>query len=85
MQINTQIYIGETERRLGDRFSKHVRDVEVKDTRVPHYNLLNHSKRNMATCGLSLHLADTESRKNKEQRCIFQRGSLSPNDINERF
>ena len=56
-----KIYIGETGRRLGDRFREHLRDVETndKDASKPvarHFNLPNHSKKHMAICGLSLHL-----------------------------
>ena len=39
----------------------------------------------MAICGLSLHLSTTESRKNLEQKFIFQIGTLTPHGINERF
>ena len=39
----------------------------------------------MAICGLSLHLGTTESRKNLEQKFIFQIGTLNPHGINERF
>ena len=64
-----KLYIGETGRRLGDRFREHLRDVEKndKDASKPvarHFNLPNHSKKHMAICGLSLHLGTTESRKN---------------------
>ena len=41
--------------------------------------------RNMTICGLSLHHGNTESRKNFEQKLIFQLGTLSPHGINERF
>ena len=58
-----KLYIGETGRRLGDRFREHLRDV----------------------CGLSLHQGTTDSRKNLEQRFIFQIGTLNPHGINERF
>ena len=56
-----ELYIGETGRRLGDRFREYVRDVERndKDASKPvagHLNLPNHSKQHMAVCGLSLHL-----------------------------
>ena len=56
-----KLYIGETGRRLGDRFREYVRDVERndKDASKPvagHLNLPNHSKQHMAVCGLSLHL-----------------------------
>ena len=67
-----KLYIGETGRRLGDRFREHLCDVEKndKDASKPvarHFNLPNHSKKHMAVCGLSLHLGKTESRKNLEQ------------------
>ena len=78
-----KVYIGETGRRLGDRFSEHLRDVEInnKDASKPvarHFNLPNHSQKHMEVCGLSLHLGNTESRKNIEHKFIFQIGTLSP-------
>ena len=71
-QPGTYIYIGEKGRRLVDRFREHLRDVEIndKDASKPvarHFNLPNHSQKHMAVCGLSLHLGNTESRKNIEQ------------------
>ena len=39
----------------------------------------------MAICGLSLHQGATESRKNLEQKFIFQIGTLNPHGINERL
>ena len=80
-------YIGETGRRLGDRFREHLRDVEKdgKDASKPvarHFNLPNHSKEHMSVCGLSLHQGTTDSRKNLEQRFIFQIGTLNPHGIN---
>ena len=85
-----KLYIGETGRRLGDRFRERLRDVEKdnKDASKPvarHFNLPNHSKQYMAVCGLSLHQGSTESRKTLEQRFIFQIGTLNPDGINERF
>ena len=85
-----KLYIGETGRRLGDRFREHLRDVEKddKDASKPvarHFNLPNHSKEHMSICGLSLHQGTTDSRKNLEQRFIFQIGTLNPHGINERF
>ena len=89
-KLCNKLYIGETGRRLGDRFREHLRDVEKndKDASKPvarHFNLPNHSKKHMAICGLSLHLGTTESRKNLEQKFIFQIGTLNPHGINERF
>ena len=78
-----KLYIGETGRRPGDRFREHLRNVEKndKDASKPvprHFNLPNHSKKHMAICGLSLHLGTMESRKNLEQKFIFQIGTLNP-------
>ena len=79
-------YIGETGRRLADCFREHLRDVEKNDTDASkpvarHFNLPNHnSHHNMTICGLSLHLGNTESRKNLEHL-----GTLYPLGINERL
>ena len=85
-----KLYIGETGRRLGDRFREHLRDVEKDDKNVSkpvarHFNLPNHSMQHMTVCGLSLHQGNTESRKTLEQKFIFQIGTLNPDGINERF
>ena len=66
-----KLYIGETGRRLGDRFREHFRDVKRndKDASKPvarRFNHPNHSKQYMAVCGLSLHLGSSESRKTLE-------------------
>ena len=50
-----------------------------------HLNLPKHSKQHMAICGLSIQLGTLESRKNVEQKFIFQIGTLNPHGINERF
>ena len=85
-----KIYIGETGRRLADRFREHLRDAEQNNTDASkpvahHFNLPNHSHHNMTICELSLHHGNTESRKNLEQKFIFQLGTLSPHGINERL
>ena len=69
-RLCNKLYIGETGRRLGDRFREHLRDVEKndKDASKPvarHFNLPNHSKKHMAICGLYLHQGTTESCKTK--------------------
>ena len=85
-----QLYIGETGRRLGDRFREHLLDVKnnSQDVSKPvarHFNQPGHSHNNMKIFGLSLHQGNTESRKCTEQRLIFKIGTLSPAGINERF
>ena len=77
-----KLYIGETGRRLGDRFREHLRNVE-KDGKnaskpvVRRVNLPNHSKQRMAVCGLSLDQGSTESRKTLQQKFLFQIGTLN--------
>ena len=85
-----KLYVGETSRQLGDQFRDHLRDVEKDDKNAAkpvarHFNLPDHSMQHMAVCGLSLHQGNTESRKNLEQKFIFQIGTLNPHGINERF
>ena len=78
------------ERRPGDRFREHLRDVENndKDACKPvsrHLNLPCHSQQHGAVCGLSLHLGSSESCKTLEQKFLFQIGTLNLHSINERF
>ena len=78
-----KLYIGETGRRLGDRFREYVRDVErnEKDASKPvarHLNLPNHSKQHMAVCGLSLHLGSSECCKTLEQKLSSKSAPLIP-------
>ena len=49
----------------------------IKTSRYRHFNLQNHSKQHMASCGFSLHLGSSESRKTLEQKFIFQIGTLN--------
>ena len=75
------LYIGETGRRLGDRFRKYLRDVERndKDASKPvarHFILPNHSKQHMAACGLSLRRS--ESRKTQEKNLSSKSALLIP-------
>ena len=63
-----KIYIGETGRRLADRFREHLRDVEKNNTDASkpvahHFNLPHHPH---SICGLSLHHGNTEARKSLE-------------------
>ena len=46
-----------------------------------HFNLPNDAKEDMSICGLSLHKSTTDSRKNLDQRFIFQIGTLNPHDF----
>ena len=85
-----KLYIGESGRKLGDRFREHLLDVRNKgsDLSKPvagHFNLPGHSHEHMEICGIYLHLGNNETGKRKEQRLIFKLGTLAPNGINGRF
>ena len=78
------LYIGETGRRLGDRFREHLRDnKDASKTVSKHFNLSGHSFNNMTVRGLSLRQGNTESRKYSEQKLVFIIGTLVPHRINE--
>ena len=71
-----KIYIGETGRRLADRFREHLRNAEQNNTDASkpvarHFNLRNHSHHNMTICWLSLHHGNTESRKISNKNSFF--------------
>ena len=91
-----KIYIGETGKRLADRFCEHLRENKTKQNKKQknryaskpaacHFNLSSHSHHNMTICRLSLHHGKKESRKILEQKFIFQLGTLSPHGISERL
>ena len=68
-------YVGETCPRLGNCYHAHLRDVEInhKDASKPvaqRFNLPSHSQNHTVVRCLSLHLSNTESRKNMEQKFI---------------
>ena len=74
----------------GRRLRGHFRDVKRKykdasEKVFRHLKLTNHSRQDMAVCGLSLHLSISESHKTLEQKIIFQIGTLDTHGINERF
>ena len=61
---------------------------QTRDASKPvawHSNLPDHPSQHMTIRGLFLHQGNTESRKNLEQKFIFQIGTLNPHGINERF
>ena len=49
-----------------------INDKDASKLVVRHFNLPNHSKQQMAVCGLTLHLGSSESSKTLEQKFIFE-------------
>ena len=71
------VYIGETGRRLADRFREHRRDIinGRNDLPVPaHFNQPNHALEDMKAAVLKAGLANQEYRKKQEMRLIFKYG-----------
>eukprot|EP00061_Rhincodon_typus_P001876 g16017.t1 len=67
------LYIGETKRRLGDRFVEHPRSVCDKQQHLPavnHFNSSSHSLDDMSIPGL-LQCHNNATRKLEEQHFIF--------------
>ena len=74
------VYIGETGRRLADRFREHRRDVinGRNDLPVPaHFNSTNHTLDDMKVAVLKAGLTNQDYRKKQEMRLIFKCGTLS--------
>ena len=70
-----KIYIGETGRRLADRFREHLRDVEKMPQNQLHaISIFLITPTTMTICGLSLHHGNTESRKNLKKKNYFSTG-----------
>ena len=82
------VYIGETVRRLADRFREHRRDVinGMNDLPVPaHFNSTNHTLDDMKVAVLKAGLANQDYRKKQEMRLIFKCGTMSPSGLNQDF
>ena len=82
------VYIGETGRRLADRFREHRRDIinGRNDLPVPaHFNQPNHTLEDMKVAVLKAGLANQEYRKKQEMRLIFNNGAVGPKGLNQDF
>ena len=82
------VYIGQTGRKLADRFREHRRDIinGRNDLPVPaHFNQENHTLEDLKVAVLRAGLANQEYRKKKEMRFIFKYGTVSPSGLNQDF
>ena len=83
-----KLYIGETGRRLSNRFAEHLRSVRNNDVDKPvarHFNAANHSISDMKICAISPISGGNDSRKRHKKRLIFKIGTIHPHGLNERF
>ena len=80
------LYIGETGRRLGDRFREHLGDIRNKRIErsdvAKHFNLVGHNTENVNIVGL-LHCSNTFQRKQCETKLISKFGTLVPFGMNK--
>ena len=82
------LYIGETGRRLRQRFSEHLRSIRNHSPGFPvaeHFNSPSHSLDDITVCGLKQCSGGNTSRKQQEMRLIFEVGSLRPSGLNINF
>ena len=79
-------YVGETGRRLGDRFREHLSDIknkrDAKSDVAKHFNLNSHTIEDVNVCGL-LYCNNTTERKQKEMNLIRNLGTLKPLGLNK--
>ena len=82
------VYIGQTGRRLANRFREHRRDIinGRNDLPVPAYfNQENHTLKDLKVAVLRAGLANQEYQKKREMRFIFKYGTVSPSGLNQDF
>jgi hypothetical protein len=81
------LYIGETKRKLAERFREHRRDVVKNNRSSPvaiHFNTPNHSVDDMLVGGLVTCVSDKQ-RKAMEMRIIANLNTMDPNGMNFDF
>ena len=81
-----KLYIGETGRRLADRFAEPLRSVRNNDVDKPvarHFDAANHSISDMKICAISPISGGNDSRKRHEKRLIFKIGTIHPHGLNK--
>ena len=84
----TYVYIGETGRRMADRFREHRKDVINGRNDLPvsaHFNQPDHSLQDMKVAVLKAGLVNQQHLKKQEMRYIFKNGTLAPSGLNHDF
>ena len=82
------MYIGETGRRLSDRFAEHLRSVRNNDVDKPvarHFNVANHSISDINVCAISPISGGNDSRKRHEKRSFLKLEPFIPTDLTNDF
>ena len=82
------VYIGETGRRLGDRFREHRWDVikKIVALRVPaHFAEMDHQLEDMHVAVIRARLPEQDKRRHEEMCSIHNFGTLAPGGLNQDF
>ena len=82
------LYIGETERPPGERFSEQLRSFQNRSRGFPvaqHFNSATHSVDDITVCGLKQCSGSNISHKQHEMKLIFKLSTLRPNGLNINF
>ena len=82
-----KLCIGETKRRLADRFTKHLRSININFSGLPvaaHFHSSEHSIFNANVSVVTSCVNDTY-KKTEEERLIYNLGTLEPRGMNVRF
>ena len=80
-----KVYIGETGRRLGDRFREHLRSTRQTNTDLPvgrHFASLGHASTAMLVSVIRSGFRDTQDRRRFEAGMIFKHKTLHPGGLN---
>ena len=83
-----KLYIGETKRRLADRFVEHLRSIRINTTAFPvahHFNSDDHTAEDITVCVINQCYGTNVARKQKEREFIFKLGTLEPLGMNILF
>ena len=83
-----KIYIGETGRRLADRFREHLRSTRQTNTDLPvgrHFTSPRHACTDMLVSVIRSGFRDTQDRRRFEARMIFKHNTLHPGRLNTDF
>ena len=83
-----RIYIGETGRRLGDRFREHLRSTRQANTDLPvgrHFTSPSHACTDMLVSVIRSGFRDAQDRRRFEARMIFKHKTLHPGGLNIDF
>ena len=81
------IYIGETKRRMADRFTEHLRSIRLRMPGLPiatHF-CNGHSTDDIKVTGIKLCKGPDHIRKDTEQRIIYELGTVQPDGLNASF